>query len=128
MSHLSYLILNELTLFYFDLSASKTSQTGKIQSWTAQVAKANKKSKEPGPPSTATGTGTTASAFRTTASSSAVVSQAAPTKKKAKHEREAVISAVSAFLDEDESAERDAAHNSPIKGKKRLTTKVHFNS
>jgi hypothetical protein len=132
MSHLSYLILNELTLFYFDLSASKTSQTGKIRSWTAQVAKANKKSKEPVPPSTATGTSATASAIRTnrtTTSSSAVVSQAAPTtKKKAKHEREAVNSAVSAFLDEDESAERDAAHNSPIKGKKRLTTKVHFNS
>jgi hypothetical protein len=28
------------------------------------------------------------------------------------------------LIDEDESAERDAALNSPIKGKKRLTTKV----
>jgi hypothetical protein len=123
MPHLSYLILNELTLFYFDLSASKTSRTGKIQSWTAQVAKANKKSKVP-----ASGTATSATAIRTTASSSAVVAQAAPTtKKKAKLEPEPDNSA-SAFLDEDESAEREAALASPIKGRKRLTTKVGCNS
>ena len=121
----SYLILNELTLFYFDLSAPKTSRTGKVQSWTAQVAKANKKSKV-SDPSTTTST-TLVRSDRTTTSSSAVVSQSASTtKKKTKVEPEADNSSFSAFsLDEDESAERDAALNSPIKGNKRLTTKVH---
>jgi hypothetical protein len=124
MPHLNYLILNESTLFYFDLSASKTRQTGIIQDWTAQVAKANKnlKSKVSAP-----GTATSSTVVRTTTSSSVVVSQAAATalttKKKAKLEPKAV-SKVSAFLDEDESAERDAALTSPIKGKKRLTSKV----
>ena len=120
----SYLILNELTLFYFDLSAPKTSRTGKVQSWTAQVAKANKKSKVP-VPSTTTST-TLVRSDRITTSSSAVVSQSvSTTKKKAKRELEAENISFSAFsLDEDESAERDAALNSPIKGKKRLTTKV----
>lgn len=128
MPHLSYLILNESTLFYLDLSASKTNQTGKIQSWTAQVAKANKKSTGASGPRTATSS-TYIRTDRTTASSSAVVTQAAPTtKKKDKLEHEAVKSAVSAFLDEDESAERDAARTSPIKGKKRLTSKVCCNS
>ena len=70
--HLSYLILNELTLFYFDLSAPKTSQTVKVQSWTAQVAKANKKSNTP-QASTATST-TVIHMDCTTTSSSTVVS------------------------------------------------------
>jgi hypothetical protein len=121
--HLSYLILNELTLFYSDLSAPKTSRTEKVQNWTAQVAKANKKSKVVPDAGTATATTTTAvHTNRTTTSSSAVVVHAGlTTKKKAKLEPEA---GNSAFLDEDESAERDAALTSPIKGKKRLTTKV----
>ena len=129
MPHLSYLILNELTLFYFNLSVSKTSQIGKIQSWTAQVAKANRKSKVPDPTATTATSTTAVCTDRTTTSSSAVVAQAAPTtKRKAKLEPGAVNSAVSAFIDEDESAEREAAITSPIKGKKRLTTKVHCNS
>jgi hypothetical protein len=125
--HLSYLILNDLTLFYFDLSAPETSRTEKIQTWTDQVAKANKKSKVPDR-GTATST-TVIRTDRTTTSSSAVVAHAGLTiKKKAKLEPEAGNVAVSAFLDEDESAERDAALTSPIKGKKRLTTKVRCNS
>jgi hypothetical protein len=127
MSHLSYLILNQLTLFHFDLSAPKTNHTGKIQTWTDQVAKANKKFKIPKP-----GTATSSTAIRTdrtTASTNVSVARAAPpTKKKAKLEPEAVYSRGSAFIDEDESAERDAALNSPIKGKKRLTSKVRCNS
>ena len=119
MSHLSYLILNELTLFYFNLSATKTSQTGKIQNWTDQVAKANKKSKVA--PSTATSV-TSATVVRTTASSSVAI--APTTKKKAKINPGAVNLGVSAILDEDESVERHAALTSPIKGKKRLTAKV----
>jgi hypothetical protein len=128
MSHLSYLILNELTLFYVDLSASKTSQTGKIQNWTAQVAKANKKLKVA--PSTATST-TAIATNRTTTSSRAIVAQTAPTTKKVETEPETepgLNLAVSAFLDDDESVERDAALTSPIKGKKRLSNKVRFNS
>ena len=122
---MSHLVLNELTLFYFDLSASKTSQTqaGKIQTWTDQVAKANNKSKV-----SALSTATSSTAIRTTASSSAVVSQAASTtQKKAKLDSGAVKVSISAFLDEDESPERDAAITSPIKGKKRLTSRVRFN-
>jgi hypothetical protein len=128
MSHLSsYLILNELTLFYFDLSAPKTSRAEKIQSWTAQVAKANKNSKVP---NLGTATSTTAiHTDRTTTSSSAIVAYTGlTTKKKAKLEPEAVSNSAAVFLDEDESAERDAALTSPIKGKKRLTMKVRRNS
>lgn len=129
MPHLSYLILNELTLFYSYLSAPKTSQTGKIQTWTDQVAKANKKLKAPAP-----GTATSRTVIRTdrtTTSSSTVVSQVASaptTKKKTKIDTEAVNLAFSTFLDEDENAKRDAALTSPIKGKKRLTTKVCCNT
>ena len=124
MSHLSYLILNESTLFYFDLSASKTSETGKIELWTDQVHKANKKFNILNPK-----TATSTTAIRTTTSSRAVVAQAAPTiKKKAEVKPEADNSAFASFLDEDENAERDAALNSPIKGGKRLTTKVRYNS
>jgi hypothetical protein len=127
MPYHSYLILNESTLFYFDLSTPKTSQAGKVIDWTADVAKANKglKSKVPDP-STATST-TFIPTDRTTTSSSAVVSQGAFTtkKKKPKLEPKAENMTFSTLLiDEDESAERDAALNSPIKGKKRLTTKV----
>jgi hypothetical protein len=129
MPHLnrSYLILNELTLFYFDLSAPKTSKIGKIQTWTDQVAQANlnKKSNLKVAPSTATSS-TVVRTDRTTASSTAVVAQRGlTTKKKAKHEPEADnVVAVATFLDEDESVERDAALASPIKGKNRLTSKV----
>jgi hypothetical protein len=134
MPDLSYLILNESTLFYFDLShsasASNISKTGKIETWTDQVAKANKKSKVRYP--TATGSSTTAvRTDRNTTSSHAIVTLAVPTtKKKAEPKLEAVNSSVSVFLDEpeDESAEREAALTSPIKGKKRLTTKVRCNS
>ena len=132
MPHLSYLILNESTLFYLDLSASKTNEVGKIHDWTAQVAEANlpvnKNSKAP----VGTGTATSTTAFRverTTTSSSAVVTQAVPTKKKAKSKPVTVDLAVSAFLDdEDETAERDAARTSPIKGRQRLTSKVRHYS
>ena len=109
MSHLSYLILNELTLFYFNLSATKTSQTGKIQNWTDQVAKANKKSKVA--LSTATSV-TSVTVVRTTASSSVAI--APTTKKKAKIDPGAVNLGISAILDEDESVERHAALTSPI--------------
>ena len=126
MPYHSYLILNESTLFYFDLSTPKTSQAGKVIDWTADVTKANKglKSKVPDL-STATST-TFVRTDRTTTSSNAVVSQGAfTTKKKAKLEPKAENLTFSTLLiDEDESAERDAALNSPIKGKKRLTTKV----
>lgn len=128
MSHLSYLVLNEITLFYSSLSTTKTSQTGKIQNWTAQVAKANKKSKVPAP---SQGTAPSTTVVRTTTTSSAVVSQTAPTsKKKAKPESQAgaVKLGYSEFLDEDESVERNAALTSPIKGRKRLTTKVCYSS
>ena len=83
-----------------------------------------KKSKVP-VPSTTTST-TLIRSDRITTSSSTVVSQSvSTTKKKAKREPEAENISFSAFsLDEDESAKRDAALNSPIKGKKRLTTKV----
>ena len=124
--HLSYLILNELTLFYFDLSAPKTSQTVKVQSWTAQVAKANKKSNTP-QASTATST-TVIHMDCTTTSSSTVVSQTATTKKKAKTKPEIVNLCFSEILDDDKSAERKVALTSPFKGKKRLTTKVPYNS
>lgn len=132
MSYLTYLILNESTLFYLDLSASKASQAGKVHNWTSEVAKANKNSKVPGP-GTATSTTVISSSRtgrnRTTALSSAVVTvtQAAPTQKRAKLEPVAAAS-VSAFLDdEDETAERHAALTSPIKGKQRLTSKVRLN-
>ena len=127
MPHLSYLILNELTLFYFDISAPKTSQTVKVQSWTAQVAKANKKSNTP-----QAGTATSTTVIHTdctTTSSSTVFSQTAPTtKKKAETKPEIVNLGFSEILDDNESAERKAALTSPFKGKKRLTTKVCYNS
>jgi hypothetical protein len=127
-----YLILNESTLFYLNLSATKTSKAGKIQNWIAQVAKANENDKSKVPrPSTVTSS-TVVSAIRTTTSSSAVITAptAKPLKKKVKLKPKAVTnSAVSTFLDEDEdeSAERDAARSSPIKGKQRLTSKVCCN-
>jgi hypothetical protein len=119
-----FLILNESTLFYLNLSTTKTSKTGKVRNWTAQVAKANKDDKSKAPRSTVT---STTLVHRTTTSSSAVVSAPTtkPLKKKAKLERKAVPdSPGSAFLDEDESAERDAALSSPLKGNQRLTSKV----
>jgi hypothetical protein len=121
---MSHLILNETTLFYLDLSGPKTSKAGKIQNWTAQVAKANAKPKV-SRPSTVTST-TAVSAIRTTTSSSAVIAvpTTKPLKKKAKLDPEETNSATPAFLDEDESAERDAALSSPIKGNQRLTSKV----
>ena len=122
MSHVSYLILNESTLFYFDLSTPKTSNRGKIQTWTDQVASANKRFKVPAP-DTATSS-TAIRTDRTTSTSSAVVAHAAPTSKKNAKLEQGGVKSFSAFLDEDESAERDAALTSPIKGKKRLTTKV----
>ena len=131
MTQIPYLILNESTLFYVNLSATKTSAVGKIQSWTAQVAKANKSESKVPYPSTGTQASSTTAVHRTTTSSNAVVTQAVlitkPLKKKAKLEPKAVTnSAASAFLDEpeDESAEREAALSSPIKGNRRLTSKV----
>ena len=123
-----YLILNESTLFYLNLSATKTNEVGKIHTWTAQVAKANQKTKSEVQRS-GIATSTTAVSIRTTTSSSAVVTAPTfkPSKKKAKLEPEAVNLTVSAFLEEDESAERDAALSSPIKGKQRLTSKVRRN-
>lgn len=127
-----YLILNESTLFYLNLSATKTSEVGKIQNWTAQVAKANKFNSKVPHPSTGTQAVTSSSTTavrRTTTSSSAVVTRAVPItkplKKKAKLEPKAVTNSA-AFLDEpeDESAEREAALSSPIKGNQRLTSKV----
>lgn len=130
MSHLfdNYLILNESTFFYFYLSATQTNEVGKIQKWTAQVEKAratkNEKSTEAakvtvsGPCSV-----TSTTVVHTTTSSSAVT--AAPTTRPLKKAKLGPDnSAVSAFLEEDESAERDAALTSPIKGKQRLSSKV----
>ena len=65
----------------------------------------------------------------TMTSSSTVVSQTAPTtKQKAETEPEIVKLGFSEILDDDESAERKVALTSPFKGKKRLTTKVCYNS
>ena len=76
MPHLDYLILNESTLFYFNFSASKTCQTGIIQNWMAQVAKANKNSNyKVSAPGTATSS-TVICTDCTTASSSVVVLKA----------------------------------------------------
>jgi hypothetical protein len=134
-----YLILNESTLFYLNLSATKTSKTGKVENWTVEVAKATKDDKpKVSRPSAVTGTSTTvvSAIRRTTTSSSAVVTvptvptTTKPLKKKAKLEPKAVTvtnSAVATFLDEDESVERDAALSSPIKGNQRLTSKVRCN-
>ena len=86
-----YLILNESTLFYLNLSTTKTSKAGKIQTWTAQVANANKNKKSKvSHPSIVTGTSTTiVSAVSgpgcTTTSSSTVVAQADPTTKPSKN-------------------------------------------
>lgn len=126
----TYLILNESTLFYVNLSATKTSGVGKIQNWTAQVTKANK-SKVPHPGTAVTSSSTTA-ICRTTTSSSAVITQSVPITKplkkslRAKHEPKEVTNSA-AFLDEpeNESGEREAALSSPIKGNQRLSSKVH---
>jgi hypothetical protein len=130
MTQMPYLILNESTLFYVNLSATKTSEVGKIQNWTAQVAKANKsKVPHPGTVTQAFTSSSTTAVRRTTTSSSAVVTQAVPItkplKKRTKFEPKAVTN-LAAFLDEpeDESAEREAALSSPIKGNQRLTSKV----
>ena len=128
MSHLfdDYLILNELTLFYFNFSATaETNEVEKIENWTAHVEKANKNKKTNVKKGPSFRTATSTTAIRTTTTSAAVVT--APTAKplkKVKLGPKADGPTVSAFLEEDESAERDAAISSPIKGKKRLSSKV----
>jgi hypothetical protein len=123
MSHLfdDYLILNELTLFYFNLSATETNEVGKIQNWTARVEKANK-NKKINVPGLRTATSTTA--IRTTTSSAAVVTASAPTTKNTKLGPAGARPSAVFVLEEDESAERGAAITSPVKGNKRLSSKV----
>jgi hypothetical protein len=115
-----HLILNGTTLFYLNLSAIKVSNVGKINSWMAQVAQANETAMSKVPLGTASST-TAVSVICTTMSSSAVVkpSTTRPLKTKAKTEHVEAHSATSTFLEEDESAERDVALSSLIKGKQR---------
>lgn len=131
----SLLILDETTLFFYNLACSrkqpKQHAVTAIRNWSDDVAKSAPLSQRT--------TTSVASTKRTTSSSSAVIAKKSgppPTKKtesgmlkprdvgKTEYEPEEEDAGYGGFAGEDESAEREAAMSSPIKGNKWLTSKV----
>jgi len=126
-----YFLLDDITLFYHDLSSSfiqTSKQSAAVKNWRSLVANQAAKSRCDGLGSLAetarTATSVTVqSKGRTTASSSAALiktgkSDDMTTKRRA-------TPALRGFNDEDETEEREHALSSPIKGNKRLNSAVH---
>jgi uncharacterized membrane protein len=147
------LILNHTTLFYYNISSTKTSKTkyGPVEDWLqdttqvinkqlsnrdlsniifGQVAEAGLRADEPkhssSHPLRRTASSTIAvTANRTTSSSNAVVISS---KSKISNQGSKLQDAgpSQGFLEEDEDEERNAALSSPIKGGKRLSSAVRY--
>jgi len=124
----TYLLLNDVTLFYHDISSTFTQPSkpgGAIKNWRSLVAKQASKSKGEAPGSLAgsvhTATSTTVqSKGRTTASSSAVWVKTG----KSVDMTVSRASELRGFNNEDETKECEHALSSPIKGNKRLDSLV----
>ena len=121
------LILDETTLFFFNLRASThiTSQRlpGLIESWVARVpsgAPVKKGLKSASVISSSTLAGSKTAKSRITSSNSVGISSAS------EPPSTIAVNELGGLFDENENDEREAAMSSPIKGKTRVTSAVRF--
>jgi len=125
-----YFLLNDITLFYHDISSSFTqpSKLGSaVKNWRSLAVNHTSRSKHEGPGSLAESSHTAVSTTvqskrRTTASSSAAwIKTGKANDMTVSH---GATSEVKGFNDEDETEEREHALSSPIKGNKQLDSTV----
>ena len=116
-----YFLLNDITLFYHDISSTITQtgkQSGAVKNWRSLVTNQASKSRRGGPGSLAESAQTLVqSKGRTTTSSSAA-------RIKTEEVDDMTVTESRGFNDEDESQEREHALSSPIKGNKWLNSTV----
>lgn len=122
-----YFLLNDITLFYHDISSSVTQPSklgGAVKNWRKLVANHASRSKCEGPGSLAESAHTTTSTTVQSKGRTTTSSSAAWIKTGKPNVIRGATSELKGFNDEDETEEREHALSSPIKGNKRLDSAV----